>query len=115
MGVITPGNQGFKYAKIRVETADQDHLIIEGVPNKRICVLGYAMYLSKGGDLLVKDTAGTVLSELVELPSKQILNYAGGAFCPAFEGAVGEGIVLNILNISGGKVIVTGNVTYKEV
>lgn len=114
MPIITPDEQGLKFAKVRVTEQDTDTIIIEAVPGKKIVNLGYSLMLDRGGTLIWKDTSGNELGSLSELPTHYNLLYPGGYSCPAAETAVGEGMVLVITGATGQGPFCTGHLTYRE-
>lgn len=105
---LLPGAQEFKYARIDA-TSDGDNTVIEGVANKRIVVLGYAINVNAAGVVKFQDSAGSpAIFAVFEFADGGGATYTGGLECPAFEVALGNGLELNCAAGVDG----TGHLTY---
>jgi hypothetical protein len=91
-------------------TSDGDNVVIAGVANKNISVLGYVITSSATGVVTFQDTNNTDLAVL-DIAIQGGVSYAGGIDCPAFETPTGLGLEISVQASQD----VRGHLTYQIV
>jgi hypothetical protein len=103
-----PDFRDIRTARVNATTTAGDNTLLTATPGRSIRVYGYQLVAAgAAGVVTIKDGAGTVLATL-NLPVGTPVPYVGGSTAPAFEGGVGQSLVLT----TAPSQTVTGHLAY---
>jgi hypothetical protein len=95
MSYLSTDPRDVKSARVNADT-DGDNTVIAGVAGKKLRIIGYQLTASAAGVVTLKDDAASPVTHAeLNAGASVPIPFAGSVWCPAFDVAAGEGLVIN--------------------